>query len=322
MILDPRECLARLTSTGTPPDAETALRISVGLDERISRFRNETLPFIAAGGAELQFVFAPYGRGKTHLLKALQETAHQSNFVSAYVDCATGRSPFASLRTTYSQIATSLNPPLASKESSSGVGGIRELVRVALANAGSQNVGEFLEKLTSDARLSTGYRNLVASYARTVWSESAPDPGWKRSELRDQLGAMMNASTSVQSNMSRLYKEWPTLHRPIAKIGKRNAAAWVRSVAALPVALGFPGLVILFDETEKTHSMKKLTFLARQEHLANLRNLVDHLATGAFRGCAIFYAVVEEFLDIARAQLEALSQRVERIRLGGDPTGS
>ena len=82
------------------------------------------------------------------------------------------------------------------------------------------------------------------------------------------------------------------------------------------MSLGYPGLVILFDETEQAHSIQRVNSQQRRLHLANLRNFVDHMALGNFRGCAIYYAVVEEFLETAKIELEALSQRIERVHLG------
>jgi hypothetical protein len=45
-----------------------------------------------------------------------------------------------------------------------------------------------------------------------------------------------------------------------------------------------------------------------------MRTFVDHMAVGAFRGCAVYYAMVEDFMDIAHEHLAALSQRIERLR--------
>jgi hypothetical protein len=86
------------------------------------------------------------------------------------------------------------------------------------------------------------------------------------------------------------------------------------------MSLGYPGLVILFDETEQAHSLQRLDSRLRRRHLANLRNFVDHMALGNFRGCAIYYAVVEEFLETAKIELEALSQRIERVHLANRGT--
>ena len=107
----------------------------------------------------------------------------------------------------------------------------------------------------------------------------------------------------------------PDLPRPLGKLVNRNAGQWVRSIVSLPRALGYPGLVILFDETEKGHTFGLRYNKAQQDHLANLRNFVDYMALGSFRGVAIFYAVVEDFMDVARERLEALSQRIERVRV-------
>ena len=87
---------------------------------------------------------------------------------------------------------------------------------------------------------------------------------------------------------------------------------------SLPQVLGYNGLVVLFDETEAAlRSTRPWSSLSRrqQAHLAHIRTFVDHIATGAFRGCAIYYAVTEEFIDIASRNLGALSQRLERTRL-------
>ena len=84
----------------------------VGRSEKtVKRFKEETLRFAEQGGAELRFVYAPYGRGKTHLLWALREVAMEKGFVTAYVDCNSGHSPFESPQKTYHMIANTMLPP-------------------------------------------------------------------------------------------------------------------------------------------------------------------------------------------------------------------
>lgn len=306
----PKDSLARLAESGTPPDPECALRISVGLGKKLRLFREETLPFLTAGGSGLHFIYAEYGRGKTHLLWALREIARQQGFVTAYIDCAAHLSPFSSLRLTYSQVANNIEPP--------GPGqlcqerGIKALISRAVLRFSSTTIKDFIKGLRSDGNLVSDFRNLVAAYARSFRLENQSDL------LTQELGALLTANPLTSITIRDLYHAYPWLPRPIGKLTNRNAAAWIRSLASLPKALGFPGFVVLFDETEKTHSMKRLTRKARREHLVNLRNLVDHMAIGAFRGCVIYYAVVEEFVEIAQEELEPLFQRIERIRLGYD----
>jgi hypothetical protein len=47
--------------------------------------------------------------------------------------------------------------------------------------------------------------------------------------------------------------------------------------------------------------------------MANLRNLVDHLATGGTPGCSIVYATTNDFIQMAREDYPAMSQRIEPL---------
>ena len=69
--MNPQEMLAHLAEHGTPPGGDAdVIRVSAGLQQTLGRVARETLPFVAAGGSDLQFVFGPNGRGKTHYLKS------------------------------------------------------------------------------------------------------------------------------------------------------------------------------------------------------------------------------------------------------------
>jgi hypothetical protein len=309
--VEPREILARLAEFGTPPDPASALRLSVGLDQTIDRFRDETLPFVADGGAELQFAFAPYGRGKTHLLRTLQEVARQQGFATSYVDCRSGEAPFASLQETYRIIASNL-VPAGSTALLSRRSGPEAIIEEAMISVAPERARERVASLIRDDHVATDYRNLASAYCRAILQDQ--HGGTLGSDLR----ALLRADQSARVRVNDLYRGHSWLPRPIGKLGRRNAASWLRSLGSLPMSLGYPGLVILFDETEQTHSLQRLNSQQRRLHLANLRNFVDHMALGDFRGCAIYYAVVEEFLETAKIELEALSQRIERIHLGNE----
>lgn len=307
--MEPREILARLAEFGTPPDPASALRLSVGLDQTIKRFRDETLSFVADGGAELQFVFAPYGRGKTHLLRTLQEIARQQGFATAYVDCRSGQAPFASLQETYRVVAGNL-VPAGNAFVLSHRSGPEAIIEEAMISVTAERARQRVADLARDSHLGTDYRNLASAYCRAIIQEQ------HRTTLGSDLRALLRADQSTRVRVNDLYRSHSWLPRPIGKLGRRNAPSWLRSLGSLPMSLGYPGLVILFDETEQAHSIQRPNSRQRRLHLANLRNVVDHMALGNFRGCAIYYAVVEEFLETAKIELEALSQRIERIRLG------
>jgi hypothetical protein len=82
----------------------------------------------------------------------------------------------------------------------------------------------------------------------------------------------------------------------------------------LPRQLGFKGLVVLFDETGADLSIQSglVTLSQQRQQLANLRNLVDQLATGGTPGCSVVYATTRDLVEIARQDYPALSQRMER----------
>ena len=122
---------------------------------------------------------------------------------------------------------------------------------------------------------------------------------------RNRLEALLANTPTFRVTLGTLYREYPQLPRPLGKLARRNAAVWLRSVLSLPLVLGYNGLVVLFDETEAAlRSTRPWSSLSRrqQAHLAHIRTFVDHMATGAFRGCAIYYAVTEEFIEIARQE--------------------
>lgn len=300
--------LARLAESGTPPDSESVLNISVGLDRTIRSFTEETLPYLSNGGAQLQFIFVPYGRGKTHLLRALQEIAKTHGFVTAYLDCHAGNAPFENLTNTYRLIAQKLEPPT-NPDSYFLYQGVDAIIEYIIKETQIEDGREKISKLQRNAELACDFRTLAAAYGRVILQNDT------NGTLKNDLAALLRAEVSYRVRISDLYKSHQWLPRPIGKISKSNSAQWIRSLSSLPVSFGYPGVIILLDETEQTLSLEKCGPKRRHAYLANLRNFVDHLALGTFRGCAFYYAVVEEFIEVAKTELEALSQRIERLKL-------
>ena len=308
MSSDPLELLAHLAELGTPPDdGDAVLQVSAGLQRTLERVVRETLPFIAAGGGEIQFVFGPYGRGKTHFLKALGEWARRHGCVTSYID---SQRPFESLVDTYRAITASMVPP-ATRELDATVG-ITRIIEARFSSLDSEGRRAVIGRLKSDRALSPGFRNLALAYCTEVVASGDDE------DLADRLQALLASTPTYRVNLGPLYREHPELPRPLGKLSRRNAAVWLRSALSLPQVLGYSGLLVLFDETEAAlRSSRPRAYLTRrqQAHLAHIRTFVDHMATGAFRGCAIYYAVTEEFIDVADRHLGALSQRIERTRV-------
>jgi hypothetical protein len=297
-----QDILHRLAQYGTLDDPEVAANLSTGLNAFLSRWKDEVLPFVAAGGAELRFIEGPNGRGKTHFLQTLEITAQREGFVTSRVECGMQHKPFASLQETYRAVAASIS---ASTASNNGTGtGLAWLLR--------QLSPEQLQAFQHASRGNPRFRNLVIAYGMRAQA------GQLRDQVTADLRALLEHDPSRHVTFSGLFdtarKMGVSLHRPLGRIGKRNAAVWLRSLLALPRQLGFKGLVVLFDETGADISIRSTSGnrRERQQHLANLRNLVDHLATGGTPSCSVVYATTRDLVEIARREYPALSQRIER----------
>lgn len=225
-----RDILNRLAQFGTLSDAEVAERLSTGLAGFLGRWEQEVLPFVAAGGAELRFVEGPNGRGKTHFLQALEVVAQRAGFATSRIECGMDHTPFASLQETYRAIATTMRAGLLGQNGSgTGVGGV-------LGGLSTERMAEFMKA----PRGNPAFRNLVIACARRAHS------GFQRDQVTLDLRALLHHDTNRRVTFRDLFdgaKNLGTnLQRPLGRVGKRNAAVWLRSLLALPRQLGFKGL--------------------------------------------------------------------------------
>lgn len=303
-----RDILHRLAQYGTLDDPEVAAHLSTGLTAFLARWKEEVLPFLAAGGAELRFIEGPNGRGKTHFLQTLEICAQREGFVTSRVECGMQHKPFASLQDTYRAVVSCISAPASANNGASSGTGLAWLL--------GQLSAEQLEGFQHASRGNPGFRNLVIAYAKRAQAGQLRDP--VSADLRALIERDPNRHVTFSGLFENARQMGVSLHRPLGRIGKRNASVWLRSLLALPRQLGFKGLVVLFDETGADLSIRSNSGSRRehQQHLANLRNLVDHLATGGTPACSIVYATTRDLVEIAKRDYPALSQRVERSEDG------
>lgn len=303
-----RDILHRLAQYGTLDDPEVAAHLSTGLTAFLARWKEEVLPFLAAGGAELRFIEGPNGRGKTHFLQTLEICAQREGFVTSRVECGMQHKPFASLQDTYRAVVSCISAPASANNGASSGTGLAWLL--------GQLTAEQIEGFQQASRGNPGFRNLVIAYAKRAQAGQLRDP--VSADLRALIERDPNRHVTFSGLFENARQMGVSLHRPLGRIGKRNASVWLRSLLALPRQLGFKGLVVLFDETGADLSIRSNSGSRRehQQHLANLRNLVDHLATGGTPACSIVYATTRDLVEIARRDYPALSQRVERSEDG------
>ena len=181
--------------------------------------------------------------------------------------------------------------------------GIATVVEAKYVNKPIAEQRALIERLKVNRAVVPEFRNVVRAYVGAMGDDA---------DLAEQLKALLTAAPTYRVTLGELYRKYRGLPKPLGKLGRRNAAAWLRALLSLPHALGYRGLLVLFDETETALRSARRT---RQLHLAHIRTFVDHMATGAFRGCAVYYAVAEEFMELASTELEALGQRIKRVEI-------
>jgi hypothetical protein len=87
---------------------------------------------------------------------------------------------------------------------------------------------------------------------------------------------------------------------------------WIR-------AIGFSGLVVLLDEAERVPS---LSTKQRDQHLNNLREIIDECGQSSFKGVLMIYAVPDDSFLEGRTQVyEALRQRLATTFQEINPAG-
>lgn len=292
-----RSALHRLAAHGVPPNEDVACRLTVALDGFLEHWNNETLAFLGAGGSELRFLEAPYGRGKTHCLHVLARTAKKAGFAVGLVQCSAESKPFESAVETYRAVVQSIEFP-----------GIERSIRnnglLSLLAGISE---EQRSKLRKSSAINTAYKNLLLSYAN-----AHARPQLNRGVI-EGVADLLVPQPGVSITISTLFDYDRSLPRPLGKISKRTGLAWLHGLLKLPRILGFKGIILLFDETGADLHLAKEGISRKRTHLAQLRNLVDHLGVGALPGVGIIYAAASDLVTTAREVLPPLAQRIERI---------
>ena len=284
----------QLAANGTISDPEVALEISVGLERFCGMWTNEILPFIAAGGSELRFLEGANGRGKTHMLRVLSKLAEDRGFLTCYTSGDAETQPFESLEATYQAIAKNL----CWRSDGEAVIGLPRIIE--------RLDRDQLREMRTSSHVVAPVRNLCRAYHWLLNDESVS------MQTKVDLKELLVGNKAHRVLFRDLFRRTANLPRPITKLGKRNAGQWLRSLLSIPLQLGFKGVVVFFDETGADLLDRRKSRKKRQEHMANLRNLIDYLAVGSLPGCAILYGVTHNLLELAAEDYPALAQRIER----------
>lgn len=310
-----RRIIDTVGAHGVPPEYGFQF-FTVGFEPYLTIIEDEYLSsFIPRGGSAFKLVVGMYGGGKTHLLYSIRDIAWKHNFVVSYVTLSSGESPFHRLELVYAAIARGILPPLTPEELLSGFEkGMASFLRgwyaTKFQELRSRGLsGESLySELEAEAERLTGVESL--SFLRAVKAAFRAIAQRREDDFESVCQWL-----SGESYDRRIHSR----HGILQRIDKSTAFTMMRSLVQCVRQMGYNGFVVLFDEAERVPS---LSTRQREQHLSNLREIIDACGHTSFQGTMIFYAVPDDsFLDGRTQIYEALKQRLDTVFGGLNPSG-
>lgn len=314
-----RMIIENVGNSGTPPEWGVQF-FTVGLDPYLKIIQEEYLKtFIKEeGGASFKMVIGAYGGGKTHFLYNIRDLAWKQNFMVSYSSLSPQETPFHKLHLVYQSIARNLTYPMNSdplvRDYEKGIG--------TFIKAWFSNLTDSLRSEHPDAD-PEAFEKLL---------RKALDTSLQGLENINFINALRYAVLALADNREETFSsilQWLLVegydretHRRLGilhEIDRSNAFSMIRSLIQWIRAIGYSGLIILFDEAEQLPSLG-----TRQKDLmlSNLREIIDACGHISFRHVMIFYSVPTENFFEGRSNIyEALKQRIATVFDFLNPSG-
>lgn len=292
-----RQLLANLADRGTP-GLEIANLIDVGTGKFVSYLDAEILgDLLEHGGATCRFFEGPYGSGKTHLLTLIQRRAADRGMAVVRVNITTAL-PLEDWQQITRYILEHIELTIGDRTASS-LPGILELLG-SLRRADLDTFG----------RTPLPHGGFAEAMRLIVRGTSLTNEG--RHALNSFLmGEKVTLSTFRLAGVT-------GVRSPLTA---RTSELILRTILNGLWALGVPGTVLLFDETERGFSTRTASAKQKTETAANLmRRFIDACTTSGLQGVFAVFAVLPGFVQSCALAYEALGQRL--MTYDEDPTTS
>jgi len=301
--------VSKLGSSGTPPEFGIEA-FTVGLDAYLRVMEEEYLNgILKANLSSFKLITGNYGGGKTHFLYSVRNLAFRHGYCVAYVSLNPTECPFDKLELVYKGIAANITAPMqVDSPSSVWDKGIESVIKKWVADQRrkqdrAENLHKYLETLPTTE--STSFINAV----RGAFLSLVAEDGAGFSEVVQWLKG------------EDVSKEIRAQHRISERIDKATAFRMLRSLIQWVHAIGYSGLVLLFDEAERGMSISSSR--DKRRALDNLRQIVDECGNSRLPGAMFFYAVPDEnlLLEGSGGVYEALKQRLRSAFTDANPVG-
>jgi hypothetical protein len=302
-----RQIIEVLGQSGTPLSKGVSY-YNVGNETLLNTIDTHYLgSFLADGGAVFKLVVGDYGSGKSHFLYCVRDRAWQRNFAVSKVDLSPKESPYDDQRLVYAAVASNIiwHELGSQSEDENGLtrfleGTLRRLVNphgLDLQDPGAAEIPDvraFLQTLAATPVDSLSFHKAIQGYFAALL---------RGQELRlESLQRWLHGEAITPEDMRDL-----RLIGVTEKINKNNAFKMLRSLCQVVRAMGYTGLILLFDEGDRMMSVG-----GKSEKVAtdNLREVIDRCRED-LPGAMFMYAVPPAFLYDVVPKYPALQQRVQ-----------
>ncbi len=310
MLPEPRlaqQIIETLGQSGTPLSKGVSY-YNAGNDALLNAIDTHYLgAYLSDGGAVFKLVVGDYGSGKSHFLYCIRDRAWQRHFAVSKIDLSPKESPYDDQRRVYAAVASVLMWHELGSTSEDEPGLVRFLeatlyrllqpYNMEAQEEGAAEIPEvraFLQTLTTTPIDSLSYHKAILGYFNALM---------RGQERRvESLQRWLHGEEVTPEDMRDLRSIGVT-----EKINKNNAFKMLRSLCQTVRAMGYSGLVLLFDEGDR---MLSIGGKAEKTATDNLREVIDRCRED-LPGALFMYAVPPDFLHTVVPKYPALQQRIQ-----------
>lgn len=291
--------------SGLPPRRYASL-YSSGMETFVANVRKRHLDRNSSSG-RIRFVSGSWGSGKTHLFRLLAEQGFDANYLVSTVELSRNEAPFNRFELVLASILRNIasHDTETEGETSSPLGEVLRLHLLAVADRTGLDLPSVIEaeteRLLADTSIDIDMRRVVVAY----WESFRPEE--IEACLYERRGQLLQWFTG-EANKTTMRKEFGVQR----VLTKENSRTFLASVVGLAKFLGYRGLLVLFDESEMSHStMAKSQLNQAHNNLLHLINEIDRVA-----GLVMIYAAVPAFFNDDRHGIRIYGALASRI---GEP---
>jgi hypothetical protein len=292
--------------SGEPPPMDAISLLSVGLQRDLRIFTREY--FSRDGGllaspnattGTFKIIEAYYGGGKTHYLRAVEREAAQHGFASAFVNLRKDECPLTRFDLIYQAVAEALRTP----DLPPGKRGIADVIRHWL----DRDLGEDVDPVAHAQEKVALLGDLPLAGMKLAIREAALAHASGDAEMFDQ--AQVYLANGQVTPLLRKKGIVQAIKKESGSLALRSVVHWLRQI-------GYPGLVFILDEGDRSLSLSR----ANDKRAAsnNLVQLINETNTeGSWPGVLLLYSIPS--WDSFASAFQDNAALISRVRNTGFP---